>query len=141
MPVAARGPEIDFELTESSLLADVDASVQQLKALRDMGFGIAIDDFGTGYSSLNQPGTLTRRYAEDRQILCAAHDVDHNVAAVVASITLLAQSMQLNTVAEGVETQEQLDRLRQVRLLRVSGVSLQPASVGSRLRPSYCMQP
>ncbi len=104
---------LDIELTESSLMADVDAAVASMRALKAIGVHLSIDDFGTGYSSLS----YLKRFPIDvlkidksfvRDLMSDADD-----AAIVASIISLAHNLKLHVIAEGVETAEQLARLRQ----------------------------
>jgi diguanylate cyclase (GGDEF)-like protein len=119
-------PRIDLELTESSLLADLDSSIMQLRAVRERGFGVAIDDFGTGYSSLNQLVRLPVDTLKIDKTFVQRMTLDRNVRAVVATITSLAESMHLNTVAEGVETAEQLAWLRELGCSEYQGYFFSP---------------
>lgn len=119
-------PGIDLELTESSLLADIEASILQLNEVRGMGFGVAIDDFGTGYSSLNQLVRLPVDTLKVDKSFVQRMTVDRNVMAVVATIASLAQSMQLKTVAEGVETREQLQKLKELGCCEYQGFLFSP---------------
>ncbi len=103
---------ICIELTESALIDDPEKAAVTLGMLKDMGLTIAIDDFGTGYSSLS--------YLKRFPIDCLKIDrtfvrdiaSDPDDAAIVTAIITMAQSLKLDVVAEGVETQEQLDFLR-----------------------------
>jgi EAL domain-containing protein (putative c-di-GMP-specific phosphodiesterase class I) len=117
---------IDLEVTESSLLADIDISIAQLREARQHGFGVAIDDFGTGYSSLHQLVRLPVDTLKIDKSFVQRMTVDRNVSAVVATITSLAESMQLNTVAEGVETKEQMERLRDLGCSEYQGYYFSP---------------
>ncbi|WP_313275533.1 bifunctional diguanylate cyclase/phosphodiesterase, partial [Stenotrophomonas sp.] len=103
--------QLTLEVTESTAMKDVEATLQMLQALTDMGVQIAIDDFGTGYSSLLY---LKRMPATELKIDRAfVRDLEHNSedAAIVASIIALGRSLQLQVVAEGVETAAQRDFL------------------------------
>lgn len=113
-----------LEVTESTAMRDVDASMVVLKQLDAMGVGISIDDFGTGYSSLlylkRLPASelkIDRGFIRDIQ-----HDPDD--AAIVSAIVALARSLHLRVVAEGVETQAQLDFLRRLHCDSVQGFLL-----------------
>ena len=96
---------IKLELTESLLLQDVDAVIVIMRKLRDIGFGISLDDFGTGYSSM---GYLTRLPLDQikidqgfvRNMLDNKKD-----AAIAESIIQLAKKIDLEVIAEGVETE------------------------------------
>ena len=101
-----------LEVTESLFVADSEASTGPLEAVRAAGVRIAIDDFGTGYSAL---GYLRRLPVDvlkvDRRFIA---DMDGAGVAVLAAIVKMAQALGLETVAEGIETQEQLGQLREL---------------------------
>jgi len=99
--------QLTLEVTESTAMKDVEATLQMLEALTAMGVRIAIDDFGTGYSSLLY---LKRMPATELKIDRAfVRDLEHNSedAAIVSSIIALGRTLQLQVVAEGVETEAQ----------------------------------
>ena len=104
---------LEFELTESMLMGDSEASVQTLKNLKLRGFRLSVDDFGTGYSSL---GYLKRFPLDslkiDRTFIRDATSVADDATIAIAIINL-ARSLKLKVVAEGVETEAQLAFLRQ----------------------------
>lgn len=103
---------LELEVTESSLIVDIQQSVKTLKQLRELGVWLALDDFGTGYSSLNYLKRFPVNMLKiDRSFV---QDVTSNAdsAAVTDAIIALAKSLQLKITAEGVETQEQLDYLK-----------------------------
>ncbi|WP_413199132.1 putative bifunctional diguanylate cyclase/phosphodiesterase [Nostoc piscinale] len=103
---------LELEVTESSLMGDIQRSVKTLKQLRELGVWLALDDFGTGYSSLNYLNRFPVNMIKiDRSFV---QDVISNPesAAITDAIIALAKSLQLNITAEGVETQEQLEYLQ-----------------------------
>jgi len=95
------------ELTESGLIADLDATAGLLATLRTAGCRTAIDDFGTGYSSLAYLQSLPVDYLKLDRVL-AQQSGDRTV---VAGVLAIARALSLGTIAEGVETQEQRRRL------------------------------
>lgn len=104
---------LEIEVTESALMHDVDECVRKLNQLVEMGVRIAIDDFGTGYSNLS---LLTRFPVSKLKIdYTFVRDVctDRDSAAIVAAILGLAQRLELDTVAEGVETTGQVQFLHE----------------------------
>ena len=112
---------LELEVTESALMQDMARTIDTLTALRAMGIRIAIDDFGTGYSSL----AYLKHFPIDTLKIDMAfiRDVtsDPDSAAIVRSIIGMAHSMQLDVIAEGVETAEQLAYLQRNRCDHVQG--------------------
>ncbi|TNF86143.1 MAG: EAL domain-containing protein [Gammaproteobacteria bacterium] len=100
---------LGFEITESTLMQDLDQSFEQLTALRDYGFRISIDDFGTGYSSLSY---LTRLPIDELKIDRSFVSGAQHSAIVLSTIIAMARALQLEVVAEGVETETQRDQLQ-----------------------------
>jgi len=112
---------LELELTESILMKDVDITTMLLKWLSKNGIHIAIDDFGTGYSSLMYLkrfpiSTLKIDRSFVRDMLSNTDN-----AALVTAISSLAQSLKLKVVAEGVETEEQLNYLRGLHCDEIQG--------------------
>lgn len=110
-----------FEITESMLMGDTDAAINQLNQLKRLGVSLSIDDFGTGYSSLS----YLKRFPVDelkidRSFVKDIPD-DQNDMDIVAAIIAMAQKMNLRVVAEGVETAEQVDFLRKNACYQVQG--------------------
>lgn len=105
---------LTLEITESTFMRDPEFTRKTLMALREAGFTISIDDFGTGYSSL---GYLKRYPLDNLKIdISFTRDVatDADSRAIVSAVILMAHSLNLRTVAEGIETREQLDILREL---------------------------
>ncbi|GGZ63954.1 hypothetical protein GCM10008101_16910 [Lysobacter xinjiangensis] len=99
--------DLEIEITESLLIADVDGSARQLQALRERGVSVAIDDFGTGYSALAYLARLPLDTIKIDRAFVIALD-EPGTAPVVRSILALASTLGKHVVTEGVETQSQL---------------------------------
>jgi EAL domain-containing protein (putative c-di-GMP-specific phosphodiesterase class I) len=104
---------IQLEITEGAVLKNVDYAIAMLRQFVEMGIGIALDDFGTGYSSL----TYLKRFPFDAVKIDRSfvRDLEHDVsdATIVSIVIAMAENMHLNVIAEGVETEQQLEFLRQ----------------------------
>lgn len=104
---------IKLEITEGLFLDQVDEKIIKLKALKALGVQISIDDFGTGYSSLSYLGKLpVDELKIDRSFVCDVESSEEN-RAIISSIIYMAHSLNLSTVAEGIENNEQLDYIRE----------------------------
>jgi predicted signal transduction protein with EAL and GGDEF domain len=103
---------LKLEITESTLMSDVEQTTEKLHALRKLGIKIAIDDFGTGYSSMSTLNSLPVDTVKiDRSFI--APIVEHEeAAAIVSAIVMLSRSLSLDVTAEGIETPEQVSRLQ-----------------------------
>ena len=103
---------LELEITESLAMNDVDAVVAKLKALKALGLQLAIDDFGTGYSSLS----YLRRFPIDRlkidQSFTREVTASNDGAAIAHAVIQLGHALDLRVIAEGVETEDQLQFLR-----------------------------
>ncbi|MDQ3236945.1 MAG: EAL domain-containing protein, partial [Actinomycetota bacterium] len=103
---------LKLEVTESTAMEDVEMALVTLRNLRDLGIRLSIDDFGTGYSSLSY---LRRFPVDDLKIdrsFVGRLDDDAESAAIVSTTVSLARILNLTVTAEGVETANQLARLR-----------------------------
>lgn len=103
---------LELEITENIFLSDMEQVREQLESLRQMGIKIAIDDFGTGYSSLSYLIKLPIHYLKIDRTFVIDITKSRDAKAIVRAITSLAQSLRLQVVAEGVETEEQLNAMR-----------------------------
>jgi EAL domain-containing protein (putative c-di-GMP-specific phosphodiesterase class I) len=103
---------LGLEITESALLEDAEHAIGMLTALRELGVRLAVDDFGTGYSSLAYLRQLPIDQLKIDRSFIDGLGVDDEAWAIVAAVTGLARALRLTTVAEGVETAEQVDALR-----------------------------
>ena len=112
---------LELELTESALMGDASDTVCKLLRLKELGISISVDDFGTGYSSLSYLKHLPIDTIKvDRSFV---RDIvnDSDDAAIVDAIVAMAHSLKLNVIAEGVETIEQLEFLRQRNCQQAQG--------------------
>jgi len=112
---------LELELTESTIMTSAESNRQTLRNLKELGIQLAIDDFGTGYSSL---GYLKHfpidRLKIDRSFV---HDIigSADAAAIVEAIITLARTLHIKVIAEGVETRQQMDFLRERGCEEVQG--------------------
>jgi EAL domain-containing protein (putative c-di-GMP-specific phosphodiesterase class I) len=102
-----------LEMTETTLMRDSRESALRLKALKDLGIRLAIDDFGTGYSSLAYLQQFPVDILKIDRTFVTGIATDGPSTALVHALIELGNALELKTVAEGIETNDQLDRLRQ----------------------------
>ena len=98
---------IELELTEGTLIEDTEMARRTLERLKEMGVSISIDDFGTGYSSLSYLKQFPIDYLKIDRSFINDLRADQDAMAIPTAIIRLAHSLQLEVVAEGVETEEQ----------------------------------
>ncbi len=126
---------ITFEVTESTLVDDVDMAISTLTRLKEIGVTLAIDDFGTGYASLDyvRKFHMADYLKIDRCFVEGVSEFDSHDAAIVSSAIVLAKAMRFEVVAEGIETQAQLDVLRQLDCELGQGWLFAPALPADRI--------
>ncbi len=115
------GKWMELEITENAIMNDMDSIIRKLEELSDYGITIAIDDFGTGYSSLSYLHKLPIQTLKiDRTFLKESliHKGDNTI---INTIVAMAKGLGLNVIAEGVETQIQLDYLREIECSEAQG--------------------
>lgn len=121
---------LELELTEGSIMKDPNQAIRKLHQLKAMGIQISVDDFGTGYSSLNYLKRFPIDTLKVDQSFVRDINTDPDNEAIVSAIITLAHALKLNVIAEGVETQEQLESLRALKCDEVQGFLFsQPLSV------------
>jgi diguanylate cyclase (GGDEF)-like protein/PAS domain S-box-containing protein len=104
---------LKLELTESILFKDINGMISTMNALRSIGIGFELDDFGTGYSSLQYLKKLPLSQLKIDQSFVRDIAIDSNDRTLVLTIITMAHSLGLEVIAEGVETQQQLDFLKE----------------------------
>ncbi len=110
-----------IEVTETALILDNEATLATLHQLRDLGVRIAMDDFGTGYSSLSYLRSFPfDKIKIDRSFINDISDTG-NAGAIVQATISMAASMNMTTTAEGVETREQLEKVRALGCTEMQG--------------------
>ncbi|MEQ8516813.1 MAG: EAL domain-containing protein [Chromatocurvus sp.] len=131
---------IELELTESAIMTDARANIEKLKELAALGLDLAVDDFGTGYSSLSYLKRFPITTLKIDQSFVADMSSADGVA-IVDAIIVLAKTLNLRSIAEGIETQEQLRHLVQNKCDLLQGYyfarPLYPEDVPDALRRDY----
>ncbi|RXH08326.1 putative bifunctional diguanylate cyclase/phosphodiesterase [Bradyrhizobium guangzhouense] len=112
---------LEIEITESMLLSKYGSAASILNALLELGATVALDDFGTGFSSLTYLRKLPFSRIKIDQSFIRDMLVQPDCAAIVKSVISLARDLDIEVVAEGVETADQLDYLRQINCDEVQG--------------------
>ncbi|MFT5719739.1 MAG: diguanylate cyclase (GGDEF)-like protein/PAS domain S-box-containing protein [Motiliproteus sp.] len=131
------GERLELEVTESLLLSNQDDTLKALKKLRQRGIRIVLDDFGSGQSSLTHLKVFPFDGLKiNRSTISGISDQPQDRALIKATLTM-AQSLGLETVAKGIETQEQLDFLSQQGLHTVQGHLYSPA-LSAQAFEQYC---
>lgn len=115
---------LDLEITESTLMKNPEKAIRTITELKSMGIRISIDDFGTGYSSLSYLKRLPLDYIKIDQSFVRGLATDARDQVIVRATIAMAHSLDLQTIAEGVETEEQLDFLRDYRCDEIQGYLL-----------------
>ncbi|MEE4240611.1 MAG: EAL domain-containing protein [Desulfopila sp.] len=118
--------QLELEITETTMVTDIEDSVAKLNRLVNAGFSISIDDFGTGYSSLYYLKALPIDNLKIDRSFITDITTDRDDAEIVETILLMAKNLGLNVVAEGVETEEQLEILKKFGCRAIQGYYYSP---------------
>jgi diguanylate cyclase (GGDEF)-like protein/PAS domain S-box-containing protein len=112
---------LKLEITESAVMEDAEHTIRTLRALYDLGVRLSIDDFGTGYSSLSYLSRFPITTLKVDRSFVSKMGVSVEDNEIVRAILMLAQALKLETVAEGIETEEQLNDLKALGCNRGQG--------------------
>jgi EAL domain-containing protein (putative c-di-GMP-specific phosphodiesterase class I) len=123
---------LELEITENLAMQNVEYTINTLKQFRKMGIEIAIDDFGTGYSSLNYLRLFPINTLKIDRSFIKNVTKNSDEAAIVSTIIFLAHNLNLKVVAEGVETEEQLNFLIQHQCSDIQGFLFRRSSYAAR---------
>jgi EAL domain-containing protein (putative c-di-GMP-specific phosphodiesterase class I) len=128
---------LELEITEGALIGDETQALNTLKGLHALGLQLALDDFGTGYASLS----YLRRFPFDRikidQSFVRAQEQDSSTRAIIETILTMARRLRLEVTAEGVETDHQLNLLRNQGCPEVQGFLLGRPMPAAQARAFY----
>jgi EAL domain-containing protein (putative c-di-GMP-specific phosphodiesterase class I) len=112
---------LELEITESVFLCDSVETLRALHRLREIGIGVALDDFGTGYSSLSYLRSFPFSKIKIDKSFVRDLMTNRESVSIIRAVIGLGQSLGIKTIAEGVETYEQLERLRREGCTEVQG--------------------
>lgn len=134
---------LELELTESAIMTDGESNITKLSQLKSLGLDLAVDDFGTGYSSLS----YLRRFPINTLKIDQSFVADMNTAdgaAIVDAIIALSKALNMRSIAEGIETEEQLAYLAQRGCDLMQGYYFErplfPEAVPEAIRRDYSSQ-
>jgi EAL domain-containing protein (putative c-di-GMP-specific phosphodiesterase class I) len=134
---------LEIEITESTLLTNEELVLEIISKLKAMGISIAIDDFGTGYASLSYLQKLKADTLKIDRSFVKGIPSDTDSTNIISAIIHLAQKLHINTVAEGVETMEQLQFLKKIHCDEIQGYyfsrPISPQDFVSLLKKKICM--
>lgn len=118
--------QLELEITESTIMENIDAAAAIIRRLHDAGIRISVDDFGTGYSSLSQLKRFPINTIKIDRSFIRDLTSDTDDAAIVSAIISTAHDMKMKVIAEGVETAEQLALLRNMQCDAMQGFLFSP---------------
>ena len=114
--------QLELEITESVFLGDSTETSHMFKALKALGVRLALDDFGTGYSSLGYLQSAPfDKIKIDQSFVRGATEPESRNSAIIAAIVALADALEMETTAEGIESLDQLDLIRKLNVSHVQG--------------------
>ena len=104
---------LELEITESVFFEDTERLINMIKRLKDLGFVISMDDFGSGYSTLNFMKTLPVDVIKIDGGFFMRSEMDNKSRAIISAIIQMTKNLEFDIVSEGVETQEQVDFIKE----------------------------
>ena len=113
--LSGAGTPLAIEITEGSLIEDQERALSVISALHEHGVRVALDDFGTGFSSLSYLATLPVDTLKIDRTFVSAMTEDPRAMSLVSTVIALAHNLEMDVVAEGIETEEQAKLLRLLR--------------------------
>ncbi|MCC2684627.1 MAG: diguanylate cyclase [Paenibacillaceae bacterium] len=122
--------QLCLEITETVAMQNVSSIMETLNKLRKLGIRMAIDDFGTGYSSLNYLKQFRVEMLKIDQSFTRDLNIDEDNAAIVSALLTMSRQLRIRTLAEGVETKEQLNFLRERGCDQIQGYYFSPPLPG-----------
>lgn len=132
---------LEVEITESTLMQKDARTIKVLQELRDMGVRIAMDDFGTGYSSLSYLQSYPVNTIKIDRSFVDALGREKSALSIIRAIIALANSLEMSTTAEGVETAEQLAQLRALGCRRLQGYYFSKPCAADEVLPPRDLRP
>jgi diguanylate cyclase (GGDEF)-like protein len=126
---------LEIEITESTLMQKDNITIKQLNELHALGVQLALDDFGTGYSSLSYLHSYPIHSIKIDRSFVSSLGEQQSAAPIVRAITTLASSLGMRTVAEGVETPEQLEQLAELGCTEAQGFHFSPPKPAAQILP------
>jgi EAL domain-containing protein (putative c-di-GMP-specific phosphodiesterase class I) len=128
---------VEFEITENDLMLDPEKALETLRRIRALNIDLAIDDFGMGYSSFSylKKFPITKLKIDQSFIKDLPHD-DEDIA-ISKAIIVLANSLNINVIAEGVETKEQKEFLLQNNCKNIQGYFYSKPITASELEEKF----
>ncbi len=134
---------LELEITESTAMQDMEYTKKVLTQLQNMGVQIALDDFGTGYSSLTYLKKFPLNILKIDKSFVSGLTNDLSERAIANAVATLGRDLNLNVVAEGVETKQQLECLRSLHCQEIQGYYFSPplsANDASKLLVNSCLK-
>ena len=126
------GSCLEVEITENVIMADMAHVIQKLRKLTALGIRIAVDDFGTGYSSLSYLQQFPINTLKIDKSFVGSIQVSQGGTSIVNAIVAMAKGLDLNLIAEGVESERQLEYLKQLGCAEIQGYLFGKAETADR---------